>query len=237
MTVSDRIKKRIVRIDRLLFDRYGLQGWWPTTPAAGRPPVYRKGYEGAAVGDCAAFEIVVGAVLTQNTAWRNVEKALVNLTGGIGLDPAVIADCGGDLESAVRPSGYFNQKAQRLREISRNILDHGGIGALRGYATNALRNLLLSWKGIGPETADSILCYAFARPVFVVDAYTKRLFRSLDLPHASYGEMQALVHQAIPPDTARYNDLHARIVKLFATKGAEAFIEGFRLKAEGEPSA
>lgn len=228
MVISDRIKKRIIRIDERLFDIYGRQGWWPTTLDDGSPPVYRKGYEGTAVGDRAAFEIVVGTILTQNTAWRNVEKALVNLTRDIGLDPAVIAECGGGLESAVRPSGYFNQKSWRLREISRNILDHGGIPALREYSTDALRKLLLSWKGIGPETADSILCYAFARPVFVVDAYTKRLFRSLDLPHASYGEMQALVHQAIPPNTALYNDLHARIVKLFAMKEADAFVEGFR---------
>lgn len=176
------------------------------------------------VGDREAFEIVVGAVLTQNTAWRNVEKALINLTRDIGLSPETIAGCDGALESAVRPSGYYNQKAARLREISRNIVDDGGIAALRGYPTEALRALLLSWKGIGPETADSILCYAFSRPVFVVDTYTRRLFRALGLPHGSYGETQALVHQAIPPDAARYNDLHARIVKLFAMKEAEAFM-------------
>jgi endonuclease-3 related protein len=228
MAIPCRIKERIIRIDARLLDRYGPQGWWPTTTSPGGPPVYHKGAEGAAVGNRESFEIVVGAILTQNTAWRNVEKAIVNLTREIGLDPGAIAGCDGALESAVRPSGYFNQKAARLREISRNILDCGGIGALRGYDTDALRKLLLSWKGIGPETADSILCYAFARPVFVVDAYTMRLFRALDLPHASYGEIQAIVHQAIPPDTARYNDLHARIVKLYAMKEVEAF-----LKAEG----
>lgn len=227
MVVSDRIRKQIVRIDGLLFDMYGPQGWWPTTTSPGAPPVYHKGAEGAAVGDRDAFEIVIGAVLTQNTAWRNVEKALVNLTRDIGLDLEKIAACDDALESAVRPSGYFNQKAARLREISRNILDCGGIVTLRGCDTDTLRNILLSWRGIGPETADSILCYAFARPVFVVDAYTKRLFRALDLPHASYGEIQAHVHQAIPPDTARYNDLHARIVKLYAMKEVEVFTASF----------
>jgi endonuclease-3 related protein len=218
--------ERIVWIDRRLLDIYGPQGWWPVTPEGGGTPVYRRGEEGAAVGDRAAFEIVVGAVLTQNTAWRNVEKALANLTRDIGLDPSAIAAAGPALESAVRPSGYFNQKAQRLRGISRQILDQGGIAAMRRYPTRSLRRLLLSWKGIGPETADSILCYAFARPVFVVDAYTRRLFCSLDLPHGSYEEMQAPVHRAIPPDAARYNDLHARIVKLFAMKEAEMFVEG-----------
>lgn len=217
-------------MDQRLLDEYGPQGWWPVTPPGGDAPEYRVGEEGAAVDDRAAFEIVVGAVLTQNTAWRNVEKALVNLAGEIGLDPAAVAHAGPDLESAVRPSGYFNQKADRLRTISRHILDCGGIAALRGYPTDALRRLLLSWKGIGPETADSILCYAFTRPVFVVDAYTRRLFNRLDLPHASYTEMQTLVHQSIPPNTARYNDLHARIVKLYVSKGQEGFVE--RLKAE-----
>ncbi len=178
--------------------------------------------------DRAAFEIVVGAVLTQNTAWRNVEKALANLTRDIGIDPVVITRSGPELESAVRPSGYFNQKAQRLREISGNIVALGGMAALRRYSTDALRKRLLSWKGIGPETADSILCYAFARPVFVVDAYTKRLFAGLDLPHASYAGMQALVHQSLPPDTALYNDFHARIVKLFAMKAAGDFVAAFK---------
>lgn len=224
MSKASRIRERILLLDACLLERYGPQGWWPTTPSPGAPPVYRRGSEGMPVGDREAFEIVVGAVLTQNTAWRNVEKALVNLSRDIGLSPEGIAGCDGALESAVRPSGYYNQKAARLREISRNIVDQGGIAALRGYPTEALRALLLSWKGIGPETADSILCYAFSRPVFVADAYTRRLFQALDLPHGSYGEIQALVHQAIPPDAARYNDLHARIVKLFATKEVEAFM-------------
>lgn len=225
MSNASRIRKRIIHLDARLLERYGPQGWWPTTPSPGAAPVYRRGAEGMPVGDREAFEIVVGAILTQNTAWRNVEKALVNLTRDIGLDPERIAGCDGALESAVRPSGYYNQKAARLREISRNIVDQGGITALRGYPTKALHALFLSWKGIGPETADSILCYAFSRPVFVVDAYTRRLFQALDLPHASYGKIQAHVHQAIPPDAARYNDLHARIVKLFAMKEAEAFLK------------
>jgi endonuclease-3 related protein len=217
---------RIVRIDQRLLEMYGPQGWWPVTPAGAAAPVYRPGEEGAAVGDREAFEVVVGAVLTQNTAWRNVEKALVNLIREIGLDPEGVTAAGPVLESAVRPSGYFNQKARRLRSISRHILDQGGIAAMRRHPTDALRRLLLSWKGIGPETADSILCYGFARPVFVVDAYTRRLFQRLDLPHTSYEEMQTLVHQAIPPDAARYNDLHARIVKLFTSKGVDGFVEG-----------
>lgn len=216
-------------MDRALLERYGPQGWWPVTPAGGGVPVYRVGEEGAAVDDRDAFEIVVGAVLTQNTAWRNVEKALANLARDIGLAPGAVAHAGPNLEAAIRPSGYFNQKADRLRTISRHILDCGGIRALRGYPTEDLRRRLISWKGIGPETADSILCYAFTRPVFVVDAYTRRLFQRLGLPHTAYTEMQALVHQAIAPDTARYNDLHARIVKLYVSKEHEAFVETFSL--------
>jgi endonuclease-3 related protein len=232
----------------------GPRGWWPTTRRPGQPPVYRLGREGEPVSDRAAFEIMVGAVLTQNTAWRNVEKALVNLTaappksalrgaGGTAWPPAAarrldvksLATAGPWLEEAIRPSGYFRQKAARLRLLAAATISAGGVKGLRRIPTPDLREILLSWHGIGPETADSILCYAFARPVFVVDAYTRRLFASRGLPHGSYDEIQELVHAALPssvappksailgaggtawpPAAARFNDLHARIVHYFS---------------------
>jgi len=210
--VSSYLARRVVRIAEELAEQYGPQGWWPTTARAGWKPVYRPGKEGRRTTARESYEILVGAILTQNTAWKNVEKAIVNLTREDRLRPERIARAGAWLEEAIRPSGYFNQKAARLREVTRLLLSHGGFARLRRLSTPELRVLLLSWRGIGPETADSILCYAFQRPVFVVDAYTKRLFAARGLPHGSYDEMQALVHAAIPASAARYGDLHALIV-------------------------
>lgn len=206
----------IRRLDAELLRLLGPRGWWPTTRRPGRPPVYRVGREGEPVSDRAAFEIMVGAVLTQNTAWTNVTKALVNLTAARRLELKSIATAGPWLETAIRPSGYFRQKAERLRSLAAATLEAGGVKGLRRIPTPELRELLLSWRGVGPETADSILCYAFARPVFVVDAYTRRLFAARGLPHGSYAEIQALVQAALPAAVARHNDLHARIVHYFA---------------------
>ncbi|GBC60835.1 endonuclease III domain-containing protein [Desulfonema ishimotonii] len=222
---TDNIRQKVVRLDRLLLDRYGRQGWWPTTRRKGEPPVYRPGEEGRTVSDPEAFEIMVGAILTQNTAWTNVEKAMVSLTGADLLDIGVIARCDGRLEEAIRPSGYFNQKAARLRGIAKQIHHAGGIRALRDCPTALLRDRLLSWKGVGPETADSVLCYAFARPVFVADRYTGRLFERLGLPSGSYDVIQSLVHQAIAPSAAAYGDFHARIVTLFKNRDLEPVAE------------
>jgi len=215
--------KAIRRLDDELLRLLGPRGWWPTTRRSGRPPVYRIGREGEPVSDRAAFEIMVGAVLTQNTAWRNVEKALVNLTAARQLEPKTIATAGTWLEAAIRPSGYFRQKAERLRLLAAATISAGGVKGLRRVPTSDLRALLLSWHGVGPETADSILCYAFARPVFVVDAYTRRLFAARGLPHGAYDEIQELVHAALPSSVARFNDLHARIVS-FISRTAGAFI-------------
>jgi endonuclease-3 related protein len=204
--------RRLISLDRSLLARFGPQGWWPTTPRAGARPRYQPGREGRRVSDREAWEIIVGAILTQNTAWRNVELALANLSAARRLSMESILEPGDWLEESVRPSGYFRQKADRLRRTAREILDAGGIPALRREATPALRERLLSWHGVGPETADSILCYAFTRPVFVVDAYTTRLFDKEGLPSKSYSEIQRFVHEAIAPSAARYGDLHARIV-------------------------
>lgn len=136
---------------RRLLDFYGPQGWWP----ADNP-----------------FEMMVGAILTQNTTWRNVEKAIKNIKEC--LTPKGILECL-DLEERVRPTGFYRQKAERLRELSSFLLEHP-FDELAKIPTNQLRKLLLSIKGVGKETADSILLYAFERPIFVVDKYTYRLF-------------------------------------------------------------
>lgn len=218
MKYSSEWKQKVIRLNHRLLKMYGPQGWWPVTAQIGSPPVYFPGREGLPVSDEHTFEIMAGAILTQNTAWINVEKALVNLGLQNLLSPEAIVSSGHFLEEAIRPSGYYNQKAIKLRILSRHILDMGGIHTLRGYETLDLRRLLLSWKGIGPETADSILCYGFNRPVFVVDTYTRRLFEKADLPSGSYEEIQESVHEALPPSSSLYGDFHARIVKVSVRK-------------------
>lgn len=149
--------------DRLLA-HHGPQRWWP--------------------GDT-PFEVMVGAVLTQNTAWTNVEKAIANLKAHDLLDPERIVSVPvRQLAARIKPAGYFNVKAKRLRNFCRWYLDHGGYARLRRWATAKLRDSLLAVNGVGPETADDILLYAFHRDVFVIDAYTRRLFSRLGLVDA-----------------------------------------------------
>jgi endonuclease-3 related protein len=217
-------KDKINHLNQLLFQKYGSQGWWPTTREPGKQPVYYPGKEGRRVSDTEAFEIIVGSILTQNNTWSNAEKAIMNLSTlnlldirhMMKADPQTMA-------SAIVSARYFNQKSTRLIEIAKNIYNSGGIQKLQKIQTEDLRKILMGWTGIGKETADSILCYAFSRKIFVVDAYTSRLFKSLDLPCRSYEEIQGLVHFSIKPSAAAYGDLHARIVKLSATGDVKTF--------------
>ena len=154
---------RLIHIYNLLFKRFGPQHWWP--------------------GDT-PFEIMVGAVLTQNTNWHNVEKALDNLKAIDILHPLGLHQTPEEqLAQLIRPAGYFKVKAKRLRHLLDWLFDAGG-GQLEHHdqrSTPALREDLLAVHGIGPETADDILLYAFGRPVFVIDAYTRRLYARLGL--------------------------------------------------------
>jgi len=209
---------RVRGLNDALASAYGPQGWWPTTAHPGEKPVYRPGREGHATTDAEAFEIMVGSILTQNTAWTNAEMAIMNLTRRGLMSPEAILAAGDDLNPIIRSAGYYNQKASRLRLLSRRVIDGGGIAHYRGQPTTDLRETLLSFTGVGPETADSILCYAFSRPVFVVDAYTKRLFTALGLPAGSYGEMQELVHESLAANAGELGDFHARIVRLLKEK-------------------
>ena len=183
---------------RAVYDRllaaYGPQHWWP--------------------GDT-PFEIMVGAVLTQNTAWLNVERAIDNLKAADLLVPErILATADATLADLLRPSGYFNVKAVRLKNLCRWLVEAGGLEAVRDWPTEKLRHSLLAVKGVGPETADDILLYAFARPVFVVDAYTRRLFSRLGLcaPDAGYESLRHAFERVLPPDVAMFNEYHALIV-------------------------
>ncbi len=184
---------------RRLREAYGPQHWWP-----GETP----------------FEVCIGAILTQNTAWTNVDRAIGNLKGADALSAAVLRELPqDDLAALVRPSGYFNAKARKLKEFVRWLGERCGddLDALFTTDTGALRKELLAVHGIGEETADSMLLYAGEKPVFVIDAYTRRIFERLGLRPAAgerYGDYQALFMDHLPPDAPLYNEYHALIVHL-----------------------
>jgi endonuclease-3 related protein len=174
---------------------HGPQHWWP--------------------GD-SPFEIMVGAILTQNTAWANVEKAIANLVQRDKLQPEAIAAARLDhLAGWLRPSGYFNVKALRLRNFCRWYLRAGGYRTLQALDTGTLRTALLGVNGVGRETADDMLLYAFQRPVFVIDAYTRRLFSRLGLfaGDEPYDTMRLAIERALGADAALFNEYHALIVR------------------------
>ncbi len=182
-------------IYRILLDNHGHQYWWP--------------------GDT-PFEIIVGAVLTQNTAWVNVEKAIENLKqeGVLGLNHLLSLE-EERLAGLIRPSGYFNVKARRLRNLCRFIQEVGGVEALDVLDTDALRRELLTVNGVGPETADDILLYAYQRPVFVIDAYTRRLFSRLGVISGdeSYEELRLGFQGSLGLKVEIFKEYHALIVR------------------------
>ena len=188
----------LTEIYRLLYDEFGPQQWWP--------------------GE-SRFEIITGAILTQNTNWANVEKAINNLKAADCLipeklhllDPAQLAQL-------IRPAGYFNIKAKRLKNFLSWLFDNynGDLTDLESIDTGRLREELLTIKGVGRETADSILLYAFDKPIFVVDAYTARVvFRhELISPEADYEQLKELFESSLPADTTLFNEYHALLVRV-----------------------
>jgi len=188
-------------IQKRLHEHFGPLHWWPAdTP----------------------FEVAVGAILTQNTAWTNVEYAIDNLKHAGVLYPEGLAGlAAGQLEELIRPAGFFRQKACRLQNLARSLVEDwsGDIAALCSGPLAEARARLLALNGIGPETADSILLYAAARPSFVIDAYTRRIFQRIGLlqGYESYDEIRRLFMQHLPEDVSLYNDYHAQIVQLAKT--------------------
>jgi endonuclease-3 related protein len=158
---------------------------------------------------------MVGAILTQNTNWKNVERALNNLKQAGALDPdSILATHHKTLASWLRPSGYFNVKSKRLRNLCRWLVKNGGVGELQRMRTPVLRNALLSVYGVGRETADDILLYAFDRPVFVIDAYTRRIFSRLGMIRGNedYEVIRRLFESKIGAEPSDYKEYHALIV-------------------------
>ena len=177
-----------------LNDHYGDLAWWPAD---------------------SAFEIAVGAILTQNTDWRNVEKALGNLKSANVLSIEAILETPTDqLEMLVRPSGYFRMKADRLKQLC-DFLQSNSFDALKKMGREHARELLLCVKGVGPETADDIVLYALDIPSFVIDTYTRRLLERFGLYSAKlkYSVLQATFHQQLPEDSSLFKQYHALIVE------------------------
>jgi len=189
-----------------LFTHFGPQHWWP-----GKTP----------------FEIIVGAILTQNTSWTNVEKAIENLRAAKLLSPAAIDKVPQrKLQRLVRPSGYFRQKARKLKAFCAFLRAEyrGSLKRMFATPTIVLRQKLLGVFGIGPETADSILLYAAGHPVFVVDAYAKRMLTRHGWAHgkSKYEDIRWAVERQFPGNARRFNELHALIVstgKKFCRRG------------------
>lgn len=179
-----------------LWQRWGDPYWWP-----GRD----------------AWEVAAGAVLTQNTAWTNVEKALAALREHGWTTPQAILDAPAEaLAEAIRPSGYFNAKTKKLAALAAWWIDRVGSGKVEGLDDDRLREELLAVWGVGPETADAIACYALGRPLFVVDAYTLRMvqrLRGLER-RPTYDAIQAEVHRELPRDPMLFSHLHGLIVVL-----------------------
>lgn len=189
---------KVMRVYKRLLGFFGPQHWWP--------------------GDT-AFEIAVGAILTQNTNWGNVEKAIKNLKLARALTAKKIHDMPAkSLAALIRPAGYFNVKAKRLKAFISFLTDnyHGSMATMKREDGHMLREKLLGVSGIGPETADSILLYALDKPVFVIDAYTKRvLSRHRIMDHEkSYEEFQRLFHSSLKNDIKLFNEYHALFVSL-----------------------
>ncbi len=186
----------LMHIYQRLLGHYGSRNWWPAkTP----------------------FEVIVGAILTQNTNWNNVEKAIANLRQADALTHETILNLNQEkLEKLIRPSGFFRQKAERLQLFCRHLQEHhqGRLEHLFDQELNQVRDELLCLKGVGPETADSILLYAGQRPSFVVDAYTQRLFGRLGILSGKekYGEIRDLFMTNLPEEIQLYNEYHALIV-------------------------
>ncbi|MCB9359431.1 endonuclease III domain-containing protein [Candidatus Woesearchaeota archaeon] len=190
-----------------LIKKYGRQGWWPINNK------YRPGNYDYPNNNLERFEICVGAILTQNTSWINVVKALDNLRKKGLLDPHNMSIAKEErIGELIKPSGYFNQKAKKLKEFAWFFLSHGTDD--NDHDVPKREELLEIW-GIGPETADSILLYAYKKPEFVIDAYTKSLLlhERIIKGDESYDMLKSLFQENLPKDYKLYNEYHALIVE------------------------
>jgi endonuclease-3 related protein len=191
----------LIRVFDTLKRHFGPLHWWPAE---------------------SPFEVAVGAILTQNTAWTNVEKAIANLRAANVLSPLELQKLAIPvLEDLIKPAGFFRQKARYLHQFTNFLVEHcgGDIATLCAGPLNDVRQRLLALKGVGPETADSILLYAAERPSFVIDAYTRRIFSRLGILQGKqhYETIRRRFMEALPHETKLFNEYHALIVELAKT--------------------
>ena len=190
--------KALLQIYQKMFDALGPRHWWP-----GETP----------------FEVIIGAILTQNTNWSNVEKAIKNLKMAGKLSPEGIYGLSiTELAELIKPSGFFNVKAKRVKAFISWLFSRyeGNLSKMFAQDLQSLRSELLAVKGIGPETADSILLYAGNMPTFVVDAYTHRIFSRHELipEESTYDEMKSFFEENLPKDVQLFNEYHALLVNI-----------------------
>ena len=191
-----RESKKLIKIYQKLYSSIGPRHWWP--------------------GD-SPFEVIIGAILTQNTSWKNVEIAIRALKEKNLLDPLKLFNVGDRLlANTIKSSGFFNIKAKRIKTFMRFLFENyqGSLKKMFSESLTPLREKLLKINGIGPETADSILLYAGGKPIFVVDAYTKRILARHNLisKTASYSEIQELFMENLKKDAGMFNEYHALLV-------------------------
>ena len=187
---------KVLQVFNLLFRKYDSQGWWPVNNK------YNPNFKTKEKSEAEKFEICVGAILTQSTSWRNVEKALNTLRKNNALNKKTIKKLSTEkLALLIKSSGYHNQKARKLKEFV-------------NFNKEFSRENLLSVWGLGPETVDSILLYAYDKPFFVVDLFTKRIFSRLGLVSGNkYDVFQDFFHKNLPEDSKLFNEYHALIVE------------------------
>lgn len=192
------MSSKIHEIYNILYNHFGKQHWWP--------------------GD-GQFEIIIGAILTQNTNWQNVEKAITNLKNADLIEPELLHKLPIEqLAHLIRPAGYYNIKAKRIKNLLNWLFTNfqGSLEALSNLPDDQLREQLLEIKGIGRETADSIMLYAFNRPVFVVDAYTARILGRHGIidEYFDYEQIKELFESNLPSDVQLFNEYHALLVRV-----------------------
>ncbi|MFC1504096.1 endonuclease III domain-containing protein, partial [Spirochaetota bacterium] len=206
---------KIEKIYRILYKHYGPQGWWPLSMRG----LVSKHHAGSVRTMRDRTEVIIGAILTQNTAWTNVEKALYNLNNAdIRSFQKITKTPHQTLARLIHPSGFFNQKALRLKIISKFFSPKTVNTILHEKDITVLRSLLLGVKGIGDETCDSILLYAFSKNIFVIDAYTKRIFSRVGLlkENSKYNAWQLLFMKSlmrIRNKSKVFSEYHALIVE------------------------
>ncbi len=216
-------KTKLLLVYNKFIKEYGKRGWWPilglghskVVNKTGSTHGYHPGNYSFPITDSQKFEIMVGAILTQNTSWLNVEKAILNLHEEKVLSVDKLKNIKKEkLAKLIKSSGYHNQKAERLILLAK-FLDKNPISILFKLKKEKLREKLLELKGVGPETADSIILYAAKKPSFVVDAYTKRIFSRIGLvdKHADYNEVQGFFEKNLEKDQKLFNEYHALIVE------------------------